>query len=297
MNNPLVSVMMNCFNGEQYLHDSIQSVLNQTYQNWEIVFWDNCSTDNTAHILREFQDKRIKYFKAESHSKKLYEARNKALKFCNGSLISFLDVDDWWAETKLQTQINLFNDPEIGVAASNYFLVNELNSTNKNMNIKFESTSRPTNILMKDYCIALVTIMVRKELLNDIGGFNDDYHIIGDFDLIMKLTKISNLGFSSEPLAFLRKHANNESLLKRNLMTTELKDWISNASNNPDYSSLPNFSYLKAKYYYSLAVSSIVENKKGDAIKYLFKPTKFFFIIKLMILILLPRIVLKRFLI
>ena len=59
MNNPLVSVMMNCFNGEQYLHDSIQSVLNQTYQNWEIVFWDNCSTDNTAHILREFQDKRI----------------------------------------------------------------------------------------------------------------------------------------------------------------------------------------------------------------------------------------------
>ena len=59
---PLVSVIMNCYNGEKYLKLAIASIINQKYTNWELIFWDNKSTDNSAKILKKFKDKRIKYF-------------------------------------------------------------------------------------------------------------------------------------------------------------------------------------------------------------------------------------------
>ncbi len=59
---PLVSIIMNCLNGEKYLSNAIDSVIKQTYKNWELIFWDNQSTDNSASILKRYKDKRIKYF-------------------------------------------------------------------------------------------------------------------------------------------------------------------------------------------------------------------------------------------
>ena len=58
---PLVSIIMNCYNGEKYLKEAIRSVINQTYKNWEIIFWDNQSKDKSSQILKSFKDKRIKY--------------------------------------------------------------------------------------------------------------------------------------------------------------------------------------------------------------------------------------------
>ena len=62
------SVMMNCFNGEKYLEEAIESVLNQTYQNWELIFWDNQSSDNSAKIFKTFKDKRLKYYLSSVHT-------------------------------------------------------------------------------------------------------------------------------------------------------------------------------------------------------------------------------------
>ena len=59
---PLVSIIMNCHNGEKYLKKSVSSIINQSYRNWELIFWDNKSSDNSAKILKNFKDKRIKYF-------------------------------------------------------------------------------------------------------------------------------------------------------------------------------------------------------------------------------------------
>ena len=60
--NPLISIIMNCYNGEKYLQEALDSVINQTYKNWEIIFWDNQSTDNSSFILKSYKDHRIKYF-------------------------------------------------------------------------------------------------------------------------------------------------------------------------------------------------------------------------------------------
>ena len=72
---PLVSIIMNCYQGGRYLQFAIESVLTQTYQNWELIFWDNQSTDRSAEILKNYDDERIKYFYAPKHTL-LYEARN-----------------------------------------------------------------------------------------------------------------------------------------------------------------------------------------------------------------------------
>ena len=82
---PLVSVIVNCYNGEKYVEFALQSVLAQTYANWELIFWDNQSKDQSAKIVNDFNDSRIKYFYAPRHTL-LYEARNCAIEKAEGNL-------------------------------------------------------------------------------------------------------------------------------------------------------------------------------------------------------------------
>ena len=122
---PLVSVIINCFNGEKYLNEAVESVLDQNYKNWEIIFFDNNSTDNSCSILKEYKDKRIKYFKSKSKLT-LYKARNLAIKKAKGKLISFLDVDDWWVKSKLNKQVKFFiKNKNVSVLYSNIYVYNE----------------------------------------------------------------------------------------------------------------------------------------------------------------------------
>lgn len=65
--NPLVSIIINCYNGEEYLDEAIKSVLEQNYKHWEIIFFDNNSTDKSSSILKKYKDKRIKYFKSKKN--------------------------------------------------------------------------------------------------------------------------------------------------------------------------------------------------------------------------------------
>ena len=106
---PLISIIMNCYNGEKYLKKSINSIINQSYKNWELIFWDNQSQDNSKKILLSFKDKRIKYFKSKKLLN-LYNARNLAITKSIGTYICFLDTDDWWMKKKLQTQVNFINN-------------------------------------------------------------------------------------------------------------------------------------------------------------------------------------------
>ena len=123
-NQPLVSIIVNCYNGEKYLHESINSIINQTYKNWEIIFWDNQSTDRSAEIYKSFNNEKFNYYYAQSHTS-LYKARNQAIEKCSGELIAFLDADDWWSPNKLEIQINLLKDNEVGLVYSNYYIYNE----------------------------------------------------------------------------------------------------------------------------------------------------------------------------
>ena len=97
---PLVSVIINCRNGEKYLKKCITSVIKQKYKNWEIIFFDNDSKDKSKNILNLYKNRRIRYFKSNKLLK-LYHARNIAISKAKGSYITFLDVDDWWLKKNL----------------------------------------------------------------------------------------------------------------------------------------------------------------------------------------------------
>ena len=86
---------MNCYNGEKYLKESLISIINQSYTNWELIFWNNKSTDQSSQIVKTTVDKRINYYCSENFEK-LYKARNHALEKASGDFICFLDTDDFY---------------------------------------------------------------------------------------------------------------------------------------------------------------------------------------------------------
>ena len=130
--NYLISVIINCHNGEEYLEKCVQSVIEQTYKNWEIIFYDNKSNDSSYEILKRFKDNRIKYY-ASKKKLNLYKARNLAINKCNGSLVTFLDVDDWWIKTKLDKQVKYFSkNSDLDILYSNIFLFFQKNKKKKN---------------------------------------------------------------------------------------------------------------------------------------------------------------------
>ena len=120
-NKNLVTIILNCYNGEKYLIEALKSIENQTYKNWELVFWDNLSTDKSKEILKSFKNKKFRYFKSKKHTS-LYSARNLAIRKAKGEYISFLDCDDTWENNKLKKQIKLFEDKKVAVVYGNLFV-------------------------------------------------------------------------------------------------------------------------------------------------------------------------------
>ena len=121
---PLVSVIMNCHNGEKFLSHSLDSLNSQTYNNWELIFFDNCSTDKSKVIVKRNKNKKIRYFFSKKKLK-LYDARNSAIMKAKGQYITFLDTDDAWHKEKLKNQINFLRiNKKIKFLYSNFFIIN-----------------------------------------------------------------------------------------------------------------------------------------------------------------------------
>lgn len=120
----LVSVIMPSWNTSNFIAESIQSVIDQTYENWELIIVDDCSTDNTDEVVAKFTDKRIRYFKNEKNSGAAL-SRNRALRDARGEWIAFLDSDDLWNPDKLEHQINFMNEHGYTLSYTEYEKIDE----------------------------------------------------------------------------------------------------------------------------------------------------------------------------
>ena len=156
---PAVSVIMNCLNCEKYLREAIDSVYAQTYKDWEIIFWDNASTDSSAEIAKSY-DSKLRYFR-DDKTIPLGAARNKALEQCGGEYIAFLDCDDLWMPKKLEEQMPLFNDPKVGLV---YTLARRFNSNGliDKENEIFEDHFSKINfgLLLENYSITMSSVII-----------------------------------------------------------------------------------------------------------------------------------------
>jgi glycosyltransferase involved in cell wall biosynthesis len=204
---PLVSIIMNCFNSDKYLREAIDSVYAQTYKNWEIIFWDNVSTDNSAAIAQSYHDGRLCYFRGETNVP-LGHARNFAIEKSRGEFIAFLDCDDLWMPEKLEKQIPLFlADKEVGLVYSDTYFFNE-DGFQKQLYAKktpYRGHSFPD--LLNNYLISLETAVVRKSALDSLDHWFDvKFNMIEEYDLFVRIGLYWKIDFSPDVLAKWRVH-------------------------------------------------------------------------------------------
>lgn len=226
MKKNFVSIIVNCHNGETYLKNALSSLINQTHKNWEVVFWDNNSSDNSKKIFEKFNDKRFRYFFSKKKNT-LYKARKLALSKTRGEFISFLDVDDWWLPKKLETQLIKFKNKSIDFLFSNVMIYDEKKNSKKIWITKNFTKPITLSTAINDYKISILTTIFRKKLLKKLQlNFNVKYKIIGDFDLFIKIVNKVKAFYIHKPLAVYRMHENNFSKKNSYTWIKELEHWL-----------------------------------------------------------------------
>lgn len=225
----MISIIINCYNGEKYLKESFQSIVNQSYKKFEIIFWNNCSTDTSKEIFLFFKKKypeiSFRYFES-SNKTSLYQARNLAIEKAQGKFICFLDADDFWSENKLVRNLEKFDNGDYDIIFSNVFILNEKNK-NKVIYIKHDiNEDQIQKKIINNFNVSLLSLMIKRTIFeNENIIFNPNYDHIGDFDFILRMSKKYKFGYINEPLATYRLHENN--LTKKNRLNEikELETW------------------------------------------------------------------------
>lgn len=188
--NPKISVIIPTYNREQMIKEAIESVLSQTYKDFEIIVVDDGSTDNTKKVLGPYKDK-IKYLRREN--KGAAAARNTGIKHARGKYIGFLDSDDLWRPTKLEKQVEILDKyKDISVVYSNFIKIDENNRIINTSDIKkyFPSGYIFREILLrKATCFLVQTLLMRKKCFEEIGYFDTELKKGHDRDMIVRLAR------------------------------------------------------------------------------------------------------------
>ncbi|MEW6530059.1 MAG: glycosyltransferase [Thermodesulfobacteriota bacterium] len=215
---PLVSVTICCYNSEEYIAATLQSVLNQTFDNFEIVVVNDGSTDRTEQIVKSFSDARIQYHLQENSG--VGATRNRAVDLSRGKYVAFLDHDDLWEPTKLEKQIPLLEtQPEVGLVYSDCYYINphgERFATYFAYQGVEPCRGDALLALVKYGCfMQLPSVIVRKEALVEVGKFDPRYNIVEDYDTWMKIAARHAVDYVGEPLCSYRVHSANTSRIQQ----------------------------------------------------------------------------------
>ncbi|MFS4483530.1 glycosyltransferase family 2 protein [Hyunsoonleella sp. 2307UL5-6] len=232
-----VSIITAVYNASEHLQDCINSVLNQTYQNWEHILVDDCSSDNSIQVIKEYinKDSRIKLI-TQSLNKGAGHARNKAIKASSGRFIAFLDCDDYWSTEKLTKQIDSMIKYNYPFSCAHYY---EFEDTNGNIDTLVKCPKKITyNMLLKNGgyvgCLTVVydTKRFGKRYMPEIRKRQD-------WALWLKMLKEIDFAYGiQEPLAYYRR--GNASLSKNKIKLIK--------HNFNVYKNELNMSYLESTY-------------------------------------------------
>lgn len=260
---PLVSIIINCYNGEKYLREAIDSVYSQTYTNWEIIFWDNASTDSSSIIARSY-DAKIKYFRSQKNYSLGY-SRSQAVKKINGDLFSFLDCDDLWLKDKLEKQIKIFkNDTSLAFI---YGLTEIIYNDNKNNQIKKKIIPETNKLFEGDIFDKLIledfipfpSVLINKSKFNGYIKFPKDFNHSVDYWIFLHLAYKYKVGVLKEVCCKYRIHEKN--LSKSQLVRCALENIFLVKTFLPDQRAKKSLKY----HYVTLAIAYLKEKKLIDA--------------------------------
>ena len=191
-----VSIIMPSYNTAQFIRQSIESVIAQTYQYWELIIVDDCSSDNTDDVVSKIKDERIKYFKNEKNIGAA-RTRNRALKEASGKWIAFLDSDDLWMSDKLEKQIYFMEKYHYHFSYTNYVEIDE----NGQLNGTFVTGPKKIKkALMYTFnYMGCLTVMYDREYIGLVQI--EDLKKRNDYALWIKVSQKSNAYLLNETLA------------------------------------------------------------------------------------------------
>lgn len=207
---PLISIITPAYNAETTIVATIESVLNQTWKNWEMIIIDDGSTDNTHQTAASVHHPGIRLL--QEKNKGVAATRNQGMKLAKGEYIAFLDSDDLWEPEKLASQIAFFQqaDSSYGLVHSSYLEFDEQGSYApkplqhcKNLNISGEVH---TDLIIHDF-IATLTVMIKREVVENIGDFDLNFSGTEDWDLWIRIAEKYKVGYIDRSLARYRLNA------------------------------------------------------------------------------------------
>ena len=190
---PQVSVILNLYNGAATLADAIDSVLAQSFADWELIIWDDCSIDGSAAIVSGYNDRRIRYFRSEEQVP-LGQARQRAIDLAHGDWIAFLDQDDMWLPHKLERQLARARArPDVALIYGRTVRFYS-NGTERDYDQAHEYTSLPegdifAELFTNSCFIAMSSTMFRRSAIVDIGGIPGSITIIPDYYLYTAIAR------------------------------------------------------------------------------------------------------------
>lgn len=236
MQKPLVSIITPLYNSEKFISETIESVLSQTYTNWEMIIVNDCSKDRGASIVEEYskKDKRIKLFNNKKNMGVSF-TRNRAIVLSNGKYIAFLDSDDLWHKEKLEKQIKMMEEKNISLSYTAYTKINEDGSLRGKIKVPEKVNYKG---LLKGNIMGCLTVVVRKDILKD-----SKFKQTKQEDYILWLELLKKVDFSyglQESLAFYRVLNNSRSSNKVDLVKFNWKI----------YREIEKLSLIKSIYYF-----------------------------------------------
>lgn len=190
----LISIVIPTYNHGTYLKRALQSVLDQTYLNWEAIVIDNHSTDDTAEIMTNFNDQRIKYLKIHNNGV-IAASRNAGINIAKGEWIAFLDSDDWWTEDKLEICFKNIND-EIDLVYHDLEIKYAHPRFLGRKKIKSRHLKKPVlvDLLVKGNAISNSSVIVRKKFLDEINGIDENKNLVAaeDYNTWLRIANLTD---------------------------------------------------------------------------------------------------------
>jgi len=267
MKNLFISVIVPTYNRSDLISETIKSILNQTYRNFELIIVDDGSTDNTEEVIRKFKDSRIKYIKTDNWGGPA-RPRNIGIKKAKGEYIAFCDDDDMWDKKKLEKQIPHFQSSKIVGVASRAIFISDTPYYRK----KYYGRSKLDYIdykymdILNGEPIMNSSCIVRKEILENVGMFdeNRDFCFIEDWELWLRMAQFGLFRVLEDPLIFYlvsRKRGYQSSIISKNCLKIVKKQVDMN------YVKYDDIREIKALIYLGIA-RNLLEYDRSQSRKY-----------------------------
>jgi glycosyltransferase involved in cell wall biosynthesis len=299
---PLISVIIPAYNNEKTIRETIESVLNQSFRDWEIIIINDCSTDSTLEIISSIQDDRIKVFSYPNAGVSV--SRNRGFYLSKGEFIAFLDADDLWTPDKLESQLKALQaNPQAAIAYSWIDRIDESGKFVTKGNYKNFSGNIYPHLIVQNFLETASNALIRAEALKAVGNFDSALTPAEDWDMYLRLAENYHFVVVPRPQILYRLTANSQStnMLKMEAVGRKIREKI--ADRAPESLQNINKAAIKKryKYYTYKLIEGLPERENGliaigflgQAIKHdaAFLKTRVFWkvLLKIAVIILMPK--------